>query len=283
MNAPDTFLKPLPDLETTMSCEMTPATAHGVARVNGVPLHLIDEALEPGLLEELAWGEILRQRAVSLGLLPAHTGPGLSGLTEADQHIIEDMLEREVPSGQPTEAECRRYYDGHARQFHHHQSMHLRHILFAVTPGVDVHALTRRAETVLLELSRTDVAPNRFAALAGELSNCPSGQHGGDLGRIGPHDCAPELAEALFYRDDRPRHTGLQPRLVMTRHGLHIIDVLAIEPGALAPFEQVRADIAQRLTHHSRARALHQYMQLRVGEARLEGLELAGATTPLVQ
>jgi len=256
---------------------------NAMAAINGVALAGPGEQLDAAELRERAWAELLRQEAVRRGVLPATGLPVPPLLSEAQQQAIEDMLAGEVPLQMPGEAECRRYYDAHMARFIEGRQVHLRHILFAVTPGVDVHALTRRAETVLLELSRTDVAPNRFAALAGELSNCPSGQHGGDLGRIGPHDCAPELAEALFYRDDRPRHTGLQPRLVMTRHGLHIIDVLAIEPGALAPFEQVRADIAQRLTHHSRARALHQYMQLRVGEARLEGLELAGATTPLVQ
>ena len=45
--------------------------------------------------------------------------------------------------------------------------------------GVNVQALAQRAEAALLELSHKDVSPERFAQLAGELSNCPTGAQGG--------------------------------------------------------------------------------------------------------
>ena len=82
--------------------------------------------------------------------------------------------------------------------------MHVRHILFAATPGVDIHALAVRAERALLELCGKEVPPDRFAQLAAELSNCPSSVQGGDLGWITPEDCAPELANELFFQ----KHAG---------------------------------------------------------------------------
>jgi peptidyl-prolyl cis-trans isomerase C len=45
----------------------------------------------------------------------------------------------------------------------------------------------------------------------------------------------------------------------------------------------VRERIAALLTMQSRAPALHQYMTLLVGPARVEGIELEGADSPLVQ
>ncbi len=76
---------------------------------------------------------------------------------------------------------------------------------------------------------------------------------------------------------------GVRPRLVHTRFGLHIIDVLGRKKGQLPPFEELHTQIVQRLTHQSRATALRQYMQLLVGQARVEGIELEGASSPLVQ
>jgi peptidyl-prolyl cis-trans isomerase C len=146
-----------------------------------------------------------------------------------------------------------------------------------------VNALAARAERALLELSRKDVAPGRFAELARELSNCPSGADGGELGWLGPHDCAEELANALFFQADPPPGCGLQPRLLHSRFGLHIVDVQIRDVGRQLPYEQVRERIAAELAQRSRATALHQYIRLLAGNALVEGIELEGATSPLVQ
>ena len=52
----------------------------------------------------------------------------------------------------------------------------MRHILFAVTPGVDVNALRQRAEACLLDVRcATPDGQDRFATAARATSNCPSG------------------------------------------------------------------------------------------------------------
>jgi peptidyl-prolyl cis-trans isomerase C len=40
--------------------------------------------------------------------------------------------------------------------------------------------------------------PDKFAAVARELSNCPSGQQGGNLGQIARGDTVPEFEQAIF-------------------------------------------------------------------------------------
>ena len=72
----------------------------------------------------------------------------------AQREVIEAMIERAVTSPDPTEDECRRHYEAQKNRLIVGQALHVRHILFAVTPGVNVHALSQRAETALLELSR---------------------------------------------------------------------------------------------------------------------------------
>src|SRR5215468_5554551 len=134
--------------------------------------------------------ELLRQRAVAIGII------GVAALDQGDvSTATETLLQQEVTSPEPTEAECRRYYEHHRHEFAVGDLVHARHILFQVVPGVNVVALRARAEQALNELSRE---PERFAAMAKELSNFPSGKHGGNLGQIGRGDTVPEFERALF-------------------------------------------------------------------------------------
>ncbi len=259
------------------------ARAEPVAGINGIALHAPGQRPDTATLREMAYAELLRQQAVQAGLLPRHKGLTAPDLGEAERQVIEAMVDQAVVTPQPAEDECRRYYEANQPQFVVGQALHVRHILFAVTPGVNVQALTVHAEKALLELSHKGVHPDRFAQLAAELSNCPTSAQGGDLGWIGPEDCAPELATELFHLKHAQTGTGVHARLFHTRFGFHIIDVLERRSGRQPDYEKVRERIAALLTMQSRARALHQYMSLLVGQALVEGLELEGADSPLVQ
>lgn len=253
------------------------------ASVNGIALHALGEQLGAEALRERAYAELLRQQAVRLGCLPEQAVSLAPELGAAEREAIEAMLEREVLLPEPSEEACLRHYAANKSQHVIDQAVHLRHILFAVTPGVDVQKLAQRAEAALLELTRKDAPAGRFEQLAAELSNCPSGAQGGDLGWIGPRDCAPELAQALFFQSEPGFGIGLHPRLVHTRYGLHIIELLERRKGRQLEFEAVRDSIAAQLELRSRATAWRQYMLLLVGQAEIVGLELEGADTPLVQ
>ncbi|NMM07588.1 peptidylprolyl isomerase [Polaromonas sp.] len=253
------------------------------ASINGIALHGPGQCPDTATLRELAYAELLRQQAVLQGLLPRHTGLTAPKLGEPERQVIEAMVDAEVRTPQPTEDEGRRYYEAHQPQFVVGQTLHVRHILFAVTPGVNVQALSVHAERALLELSHKGVHPERFARLAVELSNCPTSAQGGDLGWIGPDDCAPELATELFHLQHAQTGTGVQPRLFHTRFGFHIVDVLERRSGRLPAYEEVRERIAVLLALQSRGRGLHQYMSLLVGQALVEGVDLQSADSPLVQ
>ena len=253
------------------------------AYINGIALHAAGQRPNEDELRERAYTELLRQQAVMKGLLPRHKELTAPELGEAERQIIEAMVDAEVQSPQPNEDECQRYFDANPSQFVVGQALHVRHILFAVTPGVNVHALTVHAEKALLELTRNDASPERFAQLAAELSNCPTSTQGGDLGWIGPDDCAPELANELFHQKHSQWGMGVHPRLIHTRFGFHIIEVLNRRAGKQPAYAEVHERIKALLAMQSRARALHQYMSLLVGEAQLDGIDLEGADSPLVQ
>ena len=150
--------------------------------------------------------------------------------------------------------------------------------LGVITP--DVVALRKRAEACLLDVRCHDGSgADRFAAAARELSNCPSGANGGDLGWLAASDCAPEFAREVFGHAE----VGVLPRLVHSRFGLHVVEVLARERADTPRFEAVRGAVALALRQQSFVSALRQYLQLLAGAARVEGVTLDQADTPLVQ
>jgi peptidyl-prolyl cis-trans isomerase C len=145
---------------------------------------------------------------------------------------------------------------------------------------VDVVALRKRAEATLLDVRCHDgKAGDGFASAARTLSNCPSGAEGGDLGVLTADDCAPEFAREIFGKAE----IGVLPRLVHSRFGLHVVEVQAREPGETPAFDAVRGAVANSLRQQGFVTALRQYLQLLAGAAAIEGVDLEGTTTPLVQ
>ena len=255
------------------------ALLNGVARINGTALNAPDESLAPDELRQRACTELLRQAAQAAGLLDANDAPTADGvISEAATNAIDALLEQSLNVPEPSEEACRRHA-ANQRVYRTGERVLARHILFAVTPGVDVVALRKRAEPVFLEVRCDDGASDSFADAARKWSNCPSGEHGGDLGWLESADCAPEFARELFGHAE----VGVLARLVHSRFGLHVVEVLEREPGVAQAFESVRGAVAQSLRQQTFVTALRQYLCLLAGQAAVEGVELDAADTPLVQ
>jgi peptidyl-prolyl cis-trans isomerase C len=215
--------------------------------------------------------ELLRQRAVAVGLLEPAAEDG-----KAVEAAIEALIEKEVTTPQPTEAECRRYYEQNPAEFESGDLVHARHILFQVTPQVNVPQVRARAEQALNELL---AAPDRFGALAADLSNCPSREQGGNLGQVGRGDMVPEFEKALF----KFGASGILRDLVRTRYGFHIVAVDQRIPGRKLPFDAAQERIAAQLRSRVEERALRQYVSVLAGQAEIEGIHLEASASPLVQ
>lgn len=252
------------------------------ASVNGIPLHQEDETLTPDELRQRACAELLRQAAVAQSLLTIDDLPSADGvLSEAASSAIETLLERSILIPEPSEEACLRHYNAHQASYAIGERVNLRHILFAVTEGVDVSLLRNRAETCLLNVRCHDGKSQEdlFAKDALTLSNCPSGAEDGQLGWLTSNDCAPEFAKEVFGN----KEIGVLPRLVHSRFGLHVVEVLAREPGKDQPFESVRGAVAMALRQKTYVTALRQYLSLLAGNALLEGIDLDAADSALVQ
>ena len=252
-----------------------------VACINGVPLHAQEVTLAPDELRQRACTELLRQAAQRAGLLAADDPPSADGvISEAAASAIESLLEHELSTPEPSEEACRRHYAAHEATYRTGERVRTRHILFAVTRGEDVVLLRKRAETILLDVRCHDGKSDaNFANAARTWSNCPSGGDGGDLGWLSAADCAPEFARELFGHVE----VGVLPRLVHSRFGLHVVEVLAREPGVEQSFEAVCGAVAMSLRQLAYVTALRQYLRLLAGKAAVNGVDLDAADTPLVQ
>jgi peptidyl-prolyl cis-trans isomerase C len=241
-----------------------PTEIEGV-RVNGVAVDASSSSPELAAVREL-----LRQRAVALGLLAEPASD------DAVAAAIEQLLEAEVEMPTPTEAERRRYYEAHPDEFRSDDLVHARHILFQIAPGSPLDLIRAQAEETLAQVV---AAPDEFEACALTLSNCPSSLQGGNLGQLGRGDTVPEFEAALFAEGP----LGILPRLVKTRFGFHIVAIDRRIEGRRLSFEAVRERIGERLAQRVQETALRQYVRLLAGAADISGVDLDAASSPLLQ
>lgn len=186
---------------------------------------------------------------------------GLDGDVQADggeaieEACIRVLLEREVENRQPSDDDCRRYYDQNPERFHAPDRIRIRHILLAA-PIDDVNGrfdARKRGEAMIVELK---AQPHLFADFALRHSDCPSKDAGGDLGWIEHGQTTPEFDRQVF----RLRE-GLAAFPVESRWGYHVVCIDAISAGEKLAFDQVRQRISDYLELQVRQRELQLYLQ----------------------
>jgi peptidyl-prolyl cis-trans isomerase C len=203
--------------------------------------------------------ELLAQRAVATGLLASGA--------DLDDETVDRLLELECTTPAPSVEECQRYYAANMQNFRSPDLVLARHILFALTEKAAMTRVRARAEEAHRELTQHH---DRFDALARTLSNCPSGQVGGNLGQLTRGESVPEFEAAVF----GSQHIGLLPGLVNTRYGFHIVWVERRIAGESLPFEAVQATVERYLSEHVRHKSIQQYLTLLASSAELRGIAL---------
>lgn len=240
-----------------------------------VPLKAAVEALVVReVLLQAARNKLAAQQEDAMRALEASQAEDAEALVE--DALIERLIELEVTSPVPTDEECETYYRKNIEQFRTGDLVEASHILFQVTPNVPLDALRAKAQEVLQQAL---AQPEQFAELARTYSNCTSAEVGGSLGQLSKGQAVPEFERAIFSLEAGQ----IAPRLVESRFGLHIVRVERRAEGRTLPFEMIREKLAQYLAEQVRVRALRQYLKILVGQANIQGVELEGAQTPLVQ
>jgi peptidyl-prolyl cis-trans isomerase C len=232
------------------------------------------QAARRAAAEALVVRELLLQEARRRALSP---GPALEEET-ADEALTRTLLESAIQVPEPDEGECRRFFEASTGRYRSPDLFEAAHIFLPAAPRDEIARTVAksRAEGLILELQ---AEPGHFAALAREHSRCSSAAEGGALGQIVPGQTTPEF-ETFLYATEPGQ---LCPVPVPTAYGFHVLRVDRREDGRLPPFELVRERVASDLRDLCWRRAVHQFIQLLAGQASIEGVALAGASSPLVQ
>ena len=194
---------------------------------------------------------------------------------DEDQRIA-NLIDDEVHVPEPTQDEIARYYRRNGLQFTAPALFEASHIFFPARASNEAAsaAANEKAQAVLALVT---AQPARFAELARAHSACSSKEHGGSLGQVRKGDTNPELERAMATMEIG----GIV--LVRSRHGYHILRLDNRVSREQLPLEQARGWIADYLRKTSKRRAIAQYLQLLMANARISGIDLAAADSPLVQ
>ena len=219
---------------------------------------------------------LLLQEGQRLGLT-AEPETDDEGRRETDEEaIIRAVIEQEVVTPAPTEAECQRYYDANRKRFRSPALYEAAHILLGAKADTREAELEASAQALLGQLADD---PEQFAALAKRFSDCPSRELGGNLGQLGPGQTVPEFEAALAVMEPGRIH----PAPVRTRYGLHLVRLDRRIEGRDLPFDIAKPIIARYLADHVQRTAQRQYISQLAGRAVIVGVELDAAVSPLMQ
>ena len=236
-------------------------------RINGK--EITDAAIEAEIANhtqaERPLDEALRVLAIRQIVLDEAAGQGID--VSDPERATAELLDMNITVREATQQECRRHYEASPARFTVGELVEVSHILFQVTPAVDLEALRRKAGDIL---ERVRSQPDSFEALAAECSNCPSSRIGGSLGQVSRGDTVAEFERAVFGAQE----PGLIGRLIETRFGLHIVRVDRRIKGRLLPFEQVQGQITHALGAALADRAAKDFVSRLVAAAQIEGLVL---------
>lgn len=166
-----------------------------------------------------------------------------------EEAALDAFLDRFGNAAEPTDEECRRFYDGHPESFVVGAAATVSHILFAVTPGMPIDAVRHQAERTLARLLDDGAG---FEAVARDFSNCPSGANGGWLGTLAQGDAYAEFESAVLGTDA----VGVLPSLVRSRVGFHVVKVHGRRAGRRVAYEEAREAIALHLGGQAQVNAL---------------------------
>lgn len=180
------------------------------------------------LVNELVNQELLYQDALKKGYdkLPEYEAQVEQLKKDVLKSIAVTKIIEDVRVG---EEEAKEYYEQHKEDFNTGESIRASHILVPTE---------EEAKTVIKLLNEG----RPFEELAKDMSTCPSGANGGDLGLFGKGRMVKEFEDAAF---------NLQINeisdVVKTQFGYHVIKVTEKVENRVLPFEEVKDMIRNNL------------------------------------
>lgn len=294
INLADPAQRPAPKMMT--SCEtggcsggpeplLPPPPTFGEVRVNGVEItpEAIAQEIQhhPAPDAETAWIEAARALAVRELLLQEARRLGISGEPLADEAgrveaeddaTVRALLESAVSPSEPSEAECRRYYDANLDRFRTPDLFEAAHILLEPDGKGEGawDAALDRAHAIITEIGDDAAA---FAEAARAHSACASSRQDGSLGQIRRGELVAEVQAGLDALADGT--TAREP--IRSRFGWHVLRLHRRIPGRTLSFEMARERIADMLEARSWSIEAARYVARLAADNNVEGVRIEGS------
>ncbi|HET7410014.1 MAG TPA: peptidylprolyl isomerase [Paracoccaceae bacterium] len=267
---------------------MPPPPSFGEVRVNGVEIDPEAIAREiqhhPAPDADAAWREAARALAIRELLLQEARRRGIEAEPEADEAgrmeaeddaIIRELLDEAVEPEMPGDEGCRRYYEAQRHRFRTPDLFEAAHVLIEPESD-DTEAWTnaeRQARAIIEEVGDDATA---FAAVAREMSACPSAKQDGSLGQVRRGDLLPAVQSAL---EAIPEGT-VRREPVRSTYGWHVIRLHRKIDGQVLPFEAVRPKIAEMFGARGWSIAATRYVAALAAAAEIEGITVEPTADP---
>ena len=221
--------------------------------------------------------ELLLQEARNMGIVPRPSVLESGKPETSEEALIRQLMEQEIVVPDATADECERYYENNLSRFSSEAIYEASHILIAApTSDTKETEIAREKAEKICKILKSD--PARFGDLVKEFSDCPSKDQGGNLGQLTKGSTVEEFEQALKTATE----VGLISEPVASRFGYHVIRLDRKIPGRVLPFEHVRSSISNWMEAASWTKAVSQYVRILAGKAKIEGISVDGAESPLV-
>ena len=140
------------------------------------------------------------------------------------------------------------------------------HILVKVDDATKDEDAKKKIDEVRAQL----LAGTNFAELAKSVSDCPSKERGGSLGKFDRGRMVPEFDAAAFTQE-----VGAIGEVVKTQFGYHVIRVDAKEPAREIAFDDVKNKLIESMKAESENQAKSAFVKSVEEAAKIENLEAA--------
>lgn len=172
-----------------------------------------------------------------------------------DTAMFNLYVSEEIAADVIPEADLRAYYEANPREFRQRESRKARHIVATpyaqpVWNSANDDAQTPEDAEKKMQGIRKQLTGDlrQFSDLASQFGEDMSSRSGGDLGWIDRGAMDPAFDEALFALEP-----GQVSDVVKSEFGYHVILCEQARPAGVRPFEEVRSEIAKKLSKEKQA------------------------------
>jgi len=163
-----------------------------------------------------------------------------------------------------SDEESKAFYDGNQDKFKQPEEVKASHILIAVPPKSD-DAKKAESRKKIEDVQKRLKKGEDFAAVAKEVSDCPSKEQGGDLGYFSKGQMVKPFEEAAF-----SMKPGEVSNIVETDFGFHIIKTADKKAEGKRAFDSVKESIAGKLKQEKLQKEITAYLDKIKESAKIE-------------